>query len=259
MSSDKSLPLDPATEDTAGEANDAHTDKRKPLGGFTIAIVGADGSGKSTIANMLLDAMPESTKYMYMGASTDASNVTLPTSRLLARYKRRRLARHIDHAQALPPAAIMSDEMKNNLPKGRIVKALGVINRIAEEWYRQLHVWIYGLRGYVVVCDRHFLYEYFPDSETLRSSDRRFSVRLHAAMLSRLYPKPALTVFLDAPPEVLFARKPEWTVEHLARQRAGILEQGGTGDDFHRIDATRSVESVYANVQQLIGQYRSAR
>jgi len=194
-----------------------------------------------------------------MGASTEASNVVLPTSRLLVYLKRRRIERFIDQSERLPPSEMMSNEMKARLPRGKIVKALGVVNRTAEEWYRQLHVWFYTMRGYIVICDRHFLYEYFPDSARLRSKDQRLSVRLHASLLSRFFPRPDLTVFLDAPPEVLYARKPEWTIEHLEKQRAGIIEQGDTGKNFVSVDATQPVNRVFSDVQALIDQLRVAK
>ena len=227
--------------------------------GFTVAIVGADGSGKSTIAEMILSDSRVPMKYIYMGASTDASNVSLPTSRLLAYLKRRRIAKSGDKSDSLPPAVLMSEEMKARLPRGRIVKALGLVNRIAEEWYRQLVVWINLLSGYIVICDRHFLFDYFPDSESLRSENDRASSRLHAYMLSRFFPRPNLTLFLDAPSEVLYARKPEWTVGHLDRQRTGIAEQGRYCRNFVVIDATQPVSKVFSDVHGHIDRFRAAR
>ena len=213
-----------------------------------MAIVGADGSGKSSVADQLLAQGPCPLKYMYMGASIDQSKFSLPTSRLLMNLKRQRLAPLVGQSGRLPPARLMSDEMNAQAPRGRIVKAIGVINRVAEEWYRQLIVWGYHLRGYAVICDRHFLYEYFPDVPTQHPDKQQLSVRIHAFLLRRFYPRPDLTLFLDAPAEVLHARKPEWTLEHLERQRSGILEQGQSSRNFVRIDATRPLDAVLADV-----------
>lgn len=215
---------------------------------FTVAIVGADGSGKSTIARRLVQQSAVPMKYIYMGAAIDKSNVSLPTSRLLTHLKRRRVAPLIDESGHLPPAALMSDEMRARVPRGKLVKAIGVVNRMAEEWYRQLAIWLYHFRGYVVVCDRHFLFEYCPNSESLRPESERLSVRIHSFLLRRFFPKPTLTVFLDAPPETLYARKPEWTLEHLERQRTGIVEQGNASPNFVRVDATQPIDGVVADV-----------
>jgi len=60
----------------------------------TIALIGADGSGKTTIARMLLESPPVKMKYLYMGLNTESSNYALPTSRLiyylkLLKYKKK--------------------------------------------------------------------------------------------------------------------------------------------------------------------------
>lgn len=225
---------------------------KRLFGGIAVAIVGADGCGKSTISGMLVEDAPEIVKYLYMGASIEASSVSLPTSRMLVRLKRKRLRMH-DDATRLPPADVMSAQMKSQLPRGRIVKALGVINRIAEEWYRQCFVWIYKARGHLVVCDRHFLYEYFPNAVSRRTESRPLSVRLHDTILGRFFPRPDLTFFLDAPADVLYARKPEWTTAHIEQQREGILEQGRVDRNFIRIDATQPVDKVYSDVARAIG------
>lgn len=232
---------------------------RRFLEGFVVAIIGADGAGKSTIADRLIDTNPLLMKYIYMGASTEASNITLPTSRWLASMKKRRIAQVSGKQDRLPPAAILTDTMRASLPRGKIVKALGVINRIAEEWYRQFFVWYYTCRGYVVVCDRHFLYEYSSDIKNLGSEDQRLSVRLHASLLSRVFPRPHMTIFLDAPPEVLYARKPEWTIEHLEKQRAGIIEQAGTARNFVYVDATQPEDIVFSDVAAKIEKFRANR
>lgn len=218
----------------------------------TVAVVGADGSGKSTVIDSILRSCDMPMKYMYMGSSMDASNVILPTTRLLMYIKKRRMARFVKASGRLPPATLMSEEMKEKLPSGKIVKALGLVNRVAEEWYRQLHVWVYRLRGYTVLCDRHFLFEYCPDAESDREADQQLSVRIHAWLLKHLFPKPDLVIFLDAPVETLYARKPEWPLEHLERQRVGIVKQGQACENFVRIDASQPLDCVLSQVRNYI-------
>lgn len=245
-----------ADEPPETDVNLSETSGPRLLKGFTVAIVGADGSGKSTVARRLTEMSPAGSRYMYMGASIDRSNISLPTSRLLTYLKRKRVAPLVEETGALPPAALMTEEMKQRVPRGRIVKAIGVINRSAEEWYRQLFVWAYRLRGFIVICDRHFLYEYFPNSQTFFAGRQLLSVRIHAFLLRHFYPRPHITFFLDAPPEALYARKPEWSIEHLERQRIGINEQGRSCPNFIRIDATRPVDEVVADVAAHIARFR---
>ena len=222
---------------------------------FTMALVGADGAGKTTIAQRVLQSYPGPIKYMYMGSSIDSSKYALPTSRLLNHLKRRTIRPMLSNSGTLPPAVLMSDEMKSRLPRGKILKALGLINRVAEEWYRQLFVWAYRLRGSIVLCDRHFLFDYASNNLNSRDGDQRLSVRIHSALLNRLYPKPNLVIFLDASPELLYQRKPEWPLAHLERQRHSILEQGRKYRSFVRVDAAQSLEKVVSDVMDHIERF----
>ena len=58
-------------------------------GTFTVALVGADGAGKTTVARLLERSSGLRCKYLYMGQSVLSSNAPLPTS-LLARFLKRR-------------------------------------------------------------------------------------------------------------------------------------------------------------------------
>lgn len=223
----------------------------------SVAVVGADGSGKSTLIEKILQSSVEPIKCVYMGASVDASNVSLPTSRLLLYIKKRRMRHFLDASGRLPPASLMSAEMKAKMPRGKIAKTVGLINRVAEEWYRQFHVWAYQLRGYTVLCDRHYLFEYCPDAVSSNAEDQWLSVRIHSWMLRRLFPKPDMVIFLDAPAEMLLARKNEWPREHLERQRTVIIEQGQVCDNFVRVDASQSPESVLSQATASIERFRT--
>jgi len=130
----------------------------------------------------------------------------------------------------------------------RIARDLALANLIAEEWYRQTVSWIYRLRGHVVVFDRHVVFEYVPDSTTYHVQRYRFGIRVHLWLVRRCFPRPDLTVFLDAPAEVMYERKREWSVEHLRRHRAALIEQGEKTSNFVRVDATRDVDRVVQDV-----------
>lgn len=219
---------------------------------ISIAIVGADGSGKTSIAEAVLNSGVLPIKYLYMGPAIGSSRHALPTSRLIAYIRKRAVRELLNDSDQMPPDELKSEQMKSRLRRGRILKALGLMNRVAEEWYRQLIVWTYRFRGYSVICDRHYLFELCPDSRSAQSPDAILSQRIHDWLLSKLYPEPTIVVFLDAPAEVLHNRKPEWTPEYLNTQRERILEQGQTTRNFSAVDATQPFDAVLSDVMEII-------
>jgi ABC-type phosphate/phosphonate transport system ATPase subunit len=56
----------------------------------SVALIGPDGAGKTTLTRMLLSSGALPFRYIYMGVDIGASNVALPTSRMADRWKRRR-------------------------------------------------------------------------------------------------------------------------------------------------------------------------
>ncbi|MDQ4078675.1 MAG: hypothetical protein M3220_20845, partial [Chloroflexota bacterium] len=57
---------------------------------FTVALIGADGAGKTTVGKRLEGALPLPAKYIYMGINLESSNLVLPTTRLILEVKRLR-------------------------------------------------------------------------------------------------------------------------------------------------------------------------
>ncbi len=218
----------------------------------TVAIVGADGSGKTSVAQALLESGTVPMKYLYLGPALGSSSHALPTSRLINWLRRRKVRSLISADKGMPPDELMTEQMRKRLHRGPVLKALGMLNRVAEEWYRQCVAWAYRLRGYHVLCDRHFLFEWCPDSPSSRNPDAPLTDRLHDWLLRRFYPEPAIVMFLDAPAAVLHARKPEWTPEYLDQQRTRILEQGRHTGNFVIVDATQPFSDVLAEVTRLV-------
>jgi thymidylate kinase len=216
---------------------------------FTVALIGSDGAGKSTIAGMLAENFPLAVKVMYMGINLESSNVMLPTSRLIRRLKKSKSAK---------PAAVAIRGGAAKPGKKSGLRALArLTNRLAEEWYRQIVIWNYQRKNVIVICDRHFQFDFDygvmgPDGKP----DQRLTERFHRWCLATLYPSPDLTIFLDAPGEVLFARKGEATVEWLEARRQSLLAQGRGVQNFICVDATMPVTAVYAEVSQQILHFR---
>ena len=121
---------------------------------------------------------------------------------------------------------------------------LWLANQLGEEWFRHLLVWRYVRGGHVVLFDRHFLFDYY--AHDIRSTDpaRSLGHRLHGFFLDRFYPRPDLIIFLDAPGELLFARKKEGTVPLLERRRREYHDLRRHFGHFHVVDATQGLDTV---------------
>lgn len=213
-----------------------------------VALIGCDGAGKTTVAEMLIRRSPFPVRYVYMGVNADSSNISLPTTRLVHALKVRgvRKERRKRGEAVSAPVSLHGIEHRRD-SRGKLWAALRLMNRIAEESLRQAVSTWYQARGYVVVYDRHFLFDYGAGKPPRRLSDR-----IHRWFLERLYPKPDLVLFLDAPSDVLYARKPEVPIDYLDARRGAYLRQGRSIERFELIDASQQLDNVYAEVTRRI-------
>lgn len=227
---------------------------------FTVALIGPDGAGKSTIGRKLELISPIPVKYVYMGVNLESSNLVLPTTRLLLEVKRARGQRpdiaanrgdfHPSHTQPKGFAKLFATSLKS---------VFRLVNLIAEEWFRQIVIWSYTLRGYYVIFDRHFYFDYYDHDIVNQDRDRPFSSRIHGFMLQKLYPKPDFVIFLDAPTEVLFARKPEGTLAALENRRQEYVRLRDVVKDSAVVDVSQPVDDVTREVSELIMNFYNNR
>lgn len=125
------------------------------------------------------------------------------------------------------------DAALSRVPGGRLLQRTARILRgsLAVRW----HV----LRGRLVLLDR------FPQDALLPGSvDTSRGGRLNLALSLRLSPRPDLVVLLDAPGEVMFARKGEHTPELLEERRQAYLRLVAGFTRSAVLDATRPAEEV---------------
>jgi thymidylate kinase len=226
---------------------------------IAVALIGPDGSGKTTIARRLEREAGLPARYVYMGVSPDASNRMLPTTRAWRALAHAR-GRTAD-AGGPPPPPGEASRPRGSGARGllaAIKRALRLANLLAEEWYRQVIVWCYKARGIVVILDRHWFADYHAH-DIAAGSRRSLDRRIHGFLLSRLYPQPDLVVFLDAPPEVLLSRKGEGTIDDLARRREDYLRAGASIAHFMVVDATRPVDDVTGELGGLIRRLAESR
>lgn len=218
----------------------------------SVAIIGPDGAGKSTICQRIEKEFSVPVKYLYMGVSLDSSNTMLPTTRLVHFIKRLAGATPDTHGPRPLPSSLPKPR---GMPR-QILSGIKAIVRlgywVTEEWYRQFIAWYHQLRGRIVLFDRHFFFDYYHYDIAKTSIHRSLARRLHGFMLQFFYPKPDLVFFLDAPGEVLYARKKEGTVELLERRRQEFKEFQGLVKNFVIIDGTQSQDIVVSEVKEII-------
>ena len=227
---------------------------------ISVALIGPDGAGKTTIARMIEQSFPVPIKYLYMGPSIFSGNKTLPTSRL-ARFLKLRALRNVAEksSQAMPDSVSSHDFHYRPEKRGAIWLTLRLINRIAEASYRQIFSLIYQVRGYVVVYDRYFLFDApSPPSNSQVRNYKELVDYIEYWFHNYCYPKPNLVIFLDAPSEVLYRRKGEADINYLNSIREEILQIGKTMENFVRIDAAQPIGEVLKDVIQHIIDLRKA-
>ena len=147
---------------------------------FSVALIGPDGAGKTTLTARLQQSSAVPLKCVYMGINIEASNHALPTSRLVEYFRRRQNTDPGVHRSG-DDSPLERQSAKRGL--GGWLWATGrLINRLLEEWYRQLLSWGYQIRGYAVVYDRHFLYDFTLDG--IDGEKQPADKRLHRWLLA---------------------------------------------------------------------------
>lgn len=226
---------------------------------FTVALIGPDGAGKTTIGRRLEQTLPLPVRYVYMGINLDSSNHMFPTTRLI------RLIKRAAGAPAYTPGPPDPTGSRPR-PKGRLKQmttglrsSLRLVNRLTEEWFRQALVWYYQRRGNIVLFDRHFFHDYYAHDIARNGRGLPLSRRIHGLILDRLYPRPDLVICLDAPADVLFARKAEGTIATLERRRQEYLQTRHLVKYFAVVDASQSEDQVAGEVAELIWEFYRAK
>ena len=131
--------------------------------------------------------------------------------------------------------------------RDRGLPGLGMARHLILQWRRYLSARCHQAAGRLVLFDRYTYDALLPDARAAGAPRR-----LRRWVLSRACPAPDLVVLLDAPGEVLFARKGEHTPELLERQRQSYLAMRPRFMRSAVIDVRRDPATVRRHVTALV-------
>jgi thymidylate kinase len=230
---------------------------------FTVSLIGPDGVGKTTVAKCIESALPLPAKYIYMGLNIREANFSLPTTRIWDAIIRRKLSKNnSSHFHSRHKTQTSASFQNTSLVRQAVLfvrKALGLANLILEEWYRQLVACVYNKFGYIVVFDRHFIYDFYDSDGYDNRGQESVKKKIHDFIRNKTILAPDLVICLDAPSEIVFDRKKEFDIDYLANRRRNYLGLQDIVTNFAIIDANRGLDVVVKDVYDQIIQFQESR
>jgi thymidylate kinase len=172
----------------------AALERRRPLEprrrGPVVAVLGPDGAGKGSVIAALRRQIQAAVTPVYLGHGE--------TSR--AEYRRRPAAPPGARAVRLRAGVRAVLGLLPHAARDVQHRVRRAVRMAARTWAAYLYAW----RGDIVLCDRHPL-----EALAVHAGDRSAAATVERLMLRRLVPWPDAVVLLDAPGDVLYARKGE--------------------------------------------------
>ncbi|MCW3066821.1 MAG: hypothetical protein JWN32_3993 [Solirubrobacterales bacterium] len=202
--------------------------------GVSVAVLGPDGAGKTTLVSALPGALGGDPLVVYMGVNRDSQTHALPTMRWAQRW--------VPPVPVLAPTTPAPGAATGARPRP-LVRLRRIVTRfhlLLDQAYRVGVGMRARRRGRTVIFDR-YLYDGEVDA-AVEGRDRRQQQVLR--WIRRRFPAPDLVVVLDAPGHVLFARKGEHDVERLDRLRRAYADIARDVPAFAVIDVRQDAAAV---------------
>jgi thymidylate kinase len=188
-----------------------------------IVILGPDGAGKSSVIAGLVDRLNQDGRAVKMRHLKP---------RMVAQLRRQ------------PDIVVVDPHGKP--PRGASLSLVKIVVWLMEEWYATV---FHEKKDTVLLCDRYY-HDLLVDPRRYR-----FGAPLWTAnLIGRLMPQPRLWILLDAPAEVLQARKQEVPLEETARQCHAYRTFVGGLRDHVIVDASHPLDDVLRNAERAINE-----
>jgi len=195
----------------------------------TIAIIGSDGSGKSSVLSHLTKKLKNTTKLIQV----------LHLKPLLFLRNRVQTREPVVDPHAKPA-------------RSAFVSTLKLLSWLIEYWV--FFLFASKLNLTLRIFDRYY-HDILVDPKRYRYGGPMWLAR----WVGKMIPKPDLFILLDAPPEVLQARKQEVPFEESARQRQAYLNLVRGMKNGIIVDASRPLDEVVAEVNKVILDFMAER
>lgn len=192
-----------------------------------IAILGVDGSGKSSVLQALSERF-----------------LAAPITGVKVIHRRPALVYPANEQKPGEPITHYSRPAHGKV-KSTLKLAVMVMDWLFGYWGILAHQ---RAQGYLLFCDRHSLLDMIADPLRYRYGGSSWLVR----MSLYLVPMPDLVLLLDAPVATLQARKQELPVEEVTRQRQAYLALIRTLPSTQIIDASKPLNQVVARAEHVI-------
>jgi thymidylate kinase len=202
--------------------------------GVTVALLGPDGSGKSTVASALLDRA-DLPLYRHHGRCVHWKPQIIPRGK-----------------NGTSPVPVTPHEQP---PRGLLASSCYFLGHVAEFVIgaaARIRPALYA--NGLVVLDRYY-YDFFVDAA-------RYRLRLPLRVIDlgcRVIPSADMVFVLDAPPAILLARKQEVPAVEVERQREAFRRLGDRLPNAAVVDAAQPVEKVVDDIRRGVMEYLSVR
>jgi len=219
---------------------------------LTIALIGPDGVGKSTVISELSNSFPLGIKSVYMGWSDHENTLKLPTSKWLYRRYNKTKTSPITEASA-DNASPQKEQVMASTQKIHWKQFPGIVNEIAEQYTRYFYAKYYKFRGAFVLYDR-YVYDQFIFNSTAKEEEIKPQDKILAKFFKHFFPEPNLTILLAGDAELIHQRKNELPAEEIAKRIALYEKIGSTMKNFHVIDVNVELKLEIKHITQIIWQ-----
>lgn len=205
--------------------------------GLAVAVLGPDGSGKSAVCSAL----------------ASASRAELPFSAVAVQHLYERALPRLSElkkgrVRRKPTAPATVHDPHGKRPHNRLVSLFSLGYATVDQWLSRLWLGRSRLgRNMLLVHDR-YMTEIVVDPRRFRFGGPRWL----GGLFGRLTPPLDLVILLDAPPEVLQARKQEVPFEETKRQREAYRALVRQMPNGRIVNADRPVEQVIEDVKRAI-------